>query len=377
MSKKFNICLIEPVFHNAFNTPSSNLENVLFKVSNNFYNIKCTSDDLDIARNSKYKEYIITHKESSNSFLRILRYISLQIKMSFRLINLRKKIDICIFFNESSFILPMIISKLLGKKVLWQLPSSLKKTLYYNDNSFSFFLNLMQNLSYNLVDNIILYSPNLIHEWELEKYKNKVLIAHEHIIDPAEFKIMKDYDKRDCLIGYVGRLSKEKGIFNFVKSIKIMLEKEKNVKYLIIGSGELENSIKNYLNENKLNRNVKMINWVPHNELPSYFNELKLLVIPSYTEGLPNVMLESMACGTPVLATQVGSIPDIIADQETGFILKENSVECISNNIEKVLSFSKLNKVSENTCKFVKSEFNENITSKKWLNIFQGELNDE
>jgi glycosyltransferase involved in cell wall biosynthesis len=52
---------------------------------------------------------------------------------------------------------------------------------------------------------------------------------------------------------------------------------------------------------------------------------LALLVIPSYTEGLPNIMLEAMACGTPMLASPVGAIEDVIKDEETGFILRSKS----------------------------------------------------
>lgn len=377
MNEKLNICLVELVFHKAFMLPSSNLENVLFTLSNEFHIIKCLSNNLDEVKISKYEEHLIVHKEANNAFLRILGYFQLQLRISAKLISLRKKINVCIFFNESGLLLPIITSKLLGKKVLWQLPSSLKKTLYYNNDSFSFFLGIMQNLSYRFVDNIILYSPNLINEWELEKYRKKVLIAHEHIINFKEFKIIKEYNERDYLIGCVGRLSKEKGILNFVKSIKIMVKDKSNIKFLLIGDGELKSTIEKYLKDNDLNRNVKLIKWVSHDELPNYFNELKLLVIPSYTEGLPNVMLEAMACGTPVLAMPVGSIPNIVIDGKTGFIMRNNSARCIANSIEKSLSSSKLNEISHNAYNLVKNQFNRDITSKKWFNIFQGEVHDE
>jgi glycosyltransferase involved in cell wall biosynthesis len=377
MNEKLNVCLVELVFHKAFMSPSSNLENLLFTISNEFNIIKGLSNNLDDFKNSKYEEHIIVHKGSNNGFLRILRYFYLQLRISVKLISLRKKINICIFFNENGLLLPIITSKLLGKKVLWQLPSSLKKMLYYNNDSFSFFLNIMQNLSYNLVDNIVLYSSNLIKEWELEKYRNKVLIAHEHTIDFKKFNIMKEYNKRDYMVGYVGRLSREKGVLNLVKSIKIILKQKDDLKFLIIGDGELRSVIEKYLKDNDLNRNVKIIKWVPHGELPSYFNELKLLVIPSYTEGLPNVMLEAMACGTPVLANNVGSIPDVVVDGKTGFIMKNNSARYVANDIEKILNSPKLNEISHHAYNLVKNQFSKDKTSKKWFDILQGEIHNE
>jgi hypothetical protein len=66
------------------------------------------------------------------------------------------------------------------------------------------------------------------------------------------------------------------------------------------------------------------------------------MVIPSFTEGLPNIMLEAMACGTPVLATPVGAISDIIRDSETGFIMENNSPKCIIENVNRVIGSSEL-----------------------------------
>ena len=367
MNKKPNICLVDLVFHKAFISPSSNLEKILFTLSHEFYNIKGVSNNLNIENN---KEHVITHKESNNGFLRILRYIFLQLKISFKLISLREKIDICIFFTESGLLLPIITSKLLGKKVLWQLPSSLKKMLYYNNDSFSFFLNGMQELSYNFVDNIILYSPSLINEWELEKYRNKILIAHEHIINTKKFKIMKDYDKRDYLIGYVGRLSKEKGICNFVNAMSEISKKRNDLKFLIVGDGNLKKEISNYLRDNKLDNKVNLIKWISHDKLPNYLNKMKLIVLPSYTEGLPNVMLESMACGTPVLANSVGSVKDIIKNRINGFIMEDNSIESITETILEMVEFLDSD-ISLNANKFIENNFVFEKTVHNWNNIIE------
>ena len=100
-----------------------------------------------------------------------------------------------------------------------------------------------------------------------------------------------------------------------------------------------------------------MLRWVPHDKLPDYLNELKLVVLPSYTEGLPNLMLEAMACGTPVLATPVGAIPDMITDGETGFIMEDNSPACIAENVMRALEHPDLERIVENARALVEREF--------------------
>ena len=125
---------------------------------------------------------------------------------------------------------------------------------------------------------------------------------------------------------------------------------------------------------NKLDGKVKFVGWISHDELPRYLNELKLLVLPSYTEGLPNIMLEAMACGTPVLATLVGAIPDIIKDGETGFIMENNSPECIAQNIIRALNHPNLERIAQNARALVEREFTfekaveryEKIVNCKW-----------
>ena len=128
--------------------------------------------------------------------------------------------------------------------------------------------------------------------------------------------------------------------------------------FFIGGDGAFRDQIMSKISSSGLKEKVTYVGWIPHNELPLYLNNLKLLVLPSFTEGLPNIMLEAMACGTPVLSTSVGSIPDVIKDEKTGFILETNSPQKISNSVIYALNHPQLKKISEAGIAAVESKFN-------------------
>jgi glycosyltransferase involved in cell wall biosynthesis len=162
---------------------------------------------------------------------------------------------------------------------------------------------------------------------------------------------------RKNIIGYIGRLSSEKGIMNFVKSMPYILDNCRETVFMVGGDGPLTKEIKEYINDNNLQSHVKIMGWIPHQELPEYLNDIKLLVLPSFTEGLPNIMLEAMACGTPVLTTPVGSIPDFIEDGETGFIMEDNSPKSLAQNVFRGLSHPNMDIIAKNARRLVEQEF--------------------
>jgi glycosyltransferase involved in cell wall biosynthesis len=221
----------------------------------------------------------------------------------------------------------------------------------------------------HLADKIIIYSKSLIQDYNLEPYLHKILIAHEHFIDFTRFTVTTPLSDHPPLIGYIGRLSAEKGVQNFVRALPAILNAQKDLHVLIGGDGHLKENITTVIETEKLTTRVDLPGWISHEDLPQYLNKIRLLVLPSYTEGLPNIMLEAMACGTPVLATPVGAIPDVIKDMETGFIMENNSPECIAENVRRALSTPDLEKIAENGRELIGREFTFEKTVEQWRKI--------
>jgi glycosyltransferase involved in cell wall biosynthesis len=141
-----------------------------------------------------------------------------------------------------------------------------------------------------------------------------------------------------------------------MKAIELLTSRAE-INFLIGGDGPLQNWLEEYMSRANLNTRIKLVGWIPHDELPDHLNQTKLLVLPSYTEALPNIILEAMACGTPVLSTAVGAIPDIIRNGETGFIMQDNSPDCIARDIVRALEHPGLEQITDRARTLVKSEF--------------------
>ncbi|WP_181391450.1 glycosyltransferase family 4 protein [Methanospirillum stamsii] len=232
-------------------------------------------------------------------------------------------------------------------------------------------LKSFSTIGYFFADKIILYSSKLIPEWKLGKYSEKIIIAQRHFLDFTTFTITTPYKDRYPLIGYIGRLSGEKGVLHFTEALPAILNRHKDLRCLIGGDGQLKDSIESSLHDNDISIRVDLPGWISHDELPHYLNQLRLLIIPSYTEGLPNIMLEAMACGTPVLATPVGAIPDVLIDGDTGFIMENNSPECITKNVIRALNSPDLFVIAEKGRRYVEKNFSFENALVIWKNVLE------
>jgi len=334
----------------------SNLIDVLQALSHEIHVFSISHERFFFKDDQGLHIHNLEYKPGSNILSRIVKNIFLQLRISYQLARMARKIDLCIFFMAGyGLVLPMIAVRACRKKVILALTGSQVDDAKARNDPLWRELKFLVETGYSLSDRIIIYSENVAKELNLKKYRNKISIAHEHFLDFDKFQIQKPLSERDNVIGYIGRLSEEKGTLNLMEAISQVAEKRDEVAFLIGGDGQLRPQVEEYAT--KLNNKVKFVGWIAHDELPEYLNKLKLLVLPSYTEGLPNIMLEAMACGTPVLATPVGAIPDVIKDGETGFIMENNSPECIAEDIVRALDYPTQEQITRNARTLVEKEF--------------------
>jgi glycosyltransferase involved in cell wall biosynthesis len=360
--------LFTPPLEKAGLIPFSNLIDLISPFSD--ISIISVNGELSVIKKHNIRHYkILFHTTGKSQFSRTLKFFLLQIKISLYFLKFNKHVDLWLFFlGGEIYIIPLILARLLKKPVYCVLTSSASQMLSHDKHLFV--IRHFAKTGYFFADKIIIYSPRLISAWNLEPYRNKILIAHRHFLDSGMFNVTTPLSDRPPLIGYIGRLSTEKGVQNFVQALPAIFNDRNELRALIIGDGQLKGSIEIQLEAEKISERVDLTGWISHDDLPRHLNQLRLLVLPSFTEGLPNIILEAMACGTPVLATQVGAIPDILRDNETGFIMKNNSPECIAKNVIRALSSPDLEKIVETGRQFVEANHTFEKTLENWRKIF-------
>ncbi len=135
----------------------------------------------------------------------------------------------------------------------------------------------------------------------------------------------------------VGRLSKEKGFKDLILAIRHLRQTrpELELRLFIVGEGRERRSIEQVIVQNRLENEVVLTGHV--NDVRSYFQSADLLAISSWSEGSPNVLLEAMAAGVPVVSTSVGGIPDMVQHGKNALLVPPRNSEAMAGAIARIL----------------------------------------
>ncbi len=152
----------------------------------------------------------------------------------------------------------------------------------------------------------------------------------------SELNILEDIP----VVIHIGRLCKSKGQHILLKAAANLHQLGQEAVYLIVGKDlEQDGAYFQYLKEMACELGIdKLVRFLGHrSDIPQLLALSDLLVLPSYTEGLPLVILEAMAAGLAVVATPVGGIPEVLIHQETGLLIPVEDVQALGNAILKLL----------------------------------------
>lgn len=326
---------------------------------------------------------VIPNEKSKSMLLRIPRFFTFQLRVSNRLYKIRNKIDILILGpGASSMVLPTLLAKLLGKKVILlrhgtgSFPQVIENL--YEGTLFGLGKNFFPQISDMLIgfncclSNRLAVFTSEITDPRLRRYAAKISRGSRFYTDTNFFRITKSYSTRKYTLGYLGRFEDTKGVMNFVKAFPMIFREYSDAMIIMGGDGSLRNNIEEEIKNICSGDKVILTGWITHSGLPECLNDIQLLVIPSPAEAGPQVAFEAMACGTCVLATPVGIIPDVIKDGETGFIMDDNSPECITRNIARVLNYPDLNRITRAARALVEKEYTHKAAVERYRDIFTG-----
>ncbi len=334
----------------------------------------------DSLLNTNKKVQFVGNVKCADANVNPLSYIwgelKAQTKISWSLMTRFKDVDVIVWrARASTIIIPLFLAKLKGKRAILFVESNAYKLvrefhkgpLAIQGVILSGIYKLIENATHSLSDRIVANVPGLVNQLRLTKYQDKVFPSPTcDVFLSSDFRIVKPLNQRRMLIGYIGRMSQEKGILNLVKAIPLIQSQLSQVEFLLVGDGPLFNQVKDELRGFISEGQVKIFRWITHHEIPGYLNEMKLLVLPSYYEGMPTIVSEAMACGTPVVAPPVGAIPDRIKDSETGFIMEDNSPQCIAENIIRALNYPELDRIAANARALVEKEHTYEVMKERW-----------
>ncbi len=309
---------------------------------------------------------------------RFFRLFFGQLFLTRELILNRRKFDIVhLYMWTGAIFLPSLITHFFLRKKLFLMitgsPSKSSKSIFISFSKlFSVFILFIEETNYLLAEKIFIGgSENMISDLNLERYRNKIVTnTPDSFIDTNKFYITKKLDERKNIVGYVGRLSYEKGILELIESIPIILKKKPEIIFYIIGDGPAMEFCKLYIKEKQCEDNVIFFGWIDHSQLNDYFNRMKLHILPSNTEALGGTSLEAMASGVISLVSPAGGLKDTIIDGYNGFILDNNHPSTIAKKVLEIMEMDNLEKIQITSREYVVSNFSYDNIIRKFKNAY-------
>lgn len=279
--------------------------------------------------------------------IRIFQAISRVLKLFYFLVF--RKVDVVLIFSSYGFSaiekgIMVLIAKLFGKYTVLSFRSGRMIENIEKSKYFKWFVKKIINNSDVLICQSEYWKQfyKKISEAPDEKFhvvKNWIDVTSYN----GNIKQKKSNDTVNIV--YMASLSRNKGIYDIITMVDEFRDDFSNTRFVICGGGPELKIIRGKVNLLKLENIVELRGWVTGAEKFEIMNESDIHVLPSYFEGMPNSIIEAMASGKPVVSTKVGAIPEIVVDNNTGFLVDPGDIKGLRSALVKLINNVKLRSI--------------------------------
>lgn len=309
-------------------------------------------ENIVIASNDYREKEEIIHKAKKIFFLEMVREIAIKKDLKavkeIRKILKKEKPDIVYLHSSKAGALGRI-ALLFNRKI----------KIVYNAHGWYFNADIgKKKVLYQIIEKILAYRANKIiaiskseYDSALEKHitsKNKLILI-ENGIDIERYKDYEIYrentrkqykiEKDAVVVGIVGRISEQKDPLTTIRAAVKMINKNKKIYFMFVGNGNLEEKVRQYAKEQKIDSNIIITGWV--NNVKPYISAFDIALLPSKWEGFGLAILEYMICKKPIIATKVGGIANILNKEDSAFFIEKEDDSKIVNHINYIINHKK------------------------------------
>ncbi|MEM7619274.1 MAG: glycosyltransferase family 4 protein [Pseudomonadota bacterium] len=180
------------------------------------------------------------------------------------------------------------------------------------------------------------FTKSQLLRWAPFDQWNKISTVHcgvDHTFLNADVRPAPDLRRLVC----VGRLCEQKGQLLLLQALKEMKLEGNDFQLVLAGDGPMRAEIEAYIQENDLSSKVQITGWIDGQRVREEIIKSRALVLPSFAEGLPVVLMEAMALKRPVISTYIAGIPELIIPEQNGFLVSASNMAELKNTLATVL----------------------------------------
>jgi len=353
---KMGVCMVSPLFHPSVGGPGRQavafVEKYFSKGSSIFVFCRKMSGLPSYDYNPNIKVYKLRtfypqiHNLEEISFKNILISLSFSTSLIISLIRRRKEYDLIHFFGAG---LPLILSvlflKIMGKKITATvLAANLGNEAGSLRNRY-FPLGLLMTNVLKKVDFFIAMTEEIENALLDDGFNKDRIRRIPNWVDANKFYPIGQANKissrkrlgleKSITVLFVGRLVYTKGTDLLIKAWKEVILDNPSCVLLIAGTGIEQSELESLCKNSGIEENVLFLGHI--NNVEEYLKVVDVFVFPSRHEGMPNALLEAMACGLPVIASRIGGVVDVVEDGRSGILFEPGDVSGLTSAMIKLL----------------------------------------